>query len=198
MAGAVHATHGPCAWGCVAVWDCEQRRVVAWAVARENIPLPYKPGRLAFSVSPPITAALLRLPQDAHPEALIVHGHGLAHPRRYGLACHLGMLHRLPTVGVAQELLVGTHDKVPARRGEWRPVMHDGEIVGAALRTRAEAKVIYVSPGWGVDLEEAVAVVMQATTRYRWPEPVRHARMRLRVAHRKRLQVIWGAPVSHP
>lgn len=171
--------------------------MVAWAVARENIALAYKPGRLAFAVSPAITAALLRLPEDARPEALIVHGHGLAHPRRFGLACHLGLLHQLPTVGVAEKLLVGTHGKVAARRGEWRAVEADGEVVAAALRTRAEAKVIFVSPGWGLSLEEAVQLVMETTARYRWPEPIRHARMRLRVAHRERLRLTWQAPASH-
>lgn len=172
--------------------------MLAWAVARENIALPYKPGRLAFTVSPAITAALLRLPEDARPEALIVHGHGLAHPRRFGLACHLGLLHRIPTVGLAEKLLVGRHEKVPARRGEWRPVEVEGEVVAAALRTRAEAQVVYVSPGWSLSLDEALGLVMEATTRYRWPEPVRHARMRLRVAHRERLRLAWQAPVSHP
>lgn len=158
-------------------------------MAREGVALSYKPGRLAFAVSPAITAALLRLPEEARPEALIVHGHGVAHPRRFGLACHLGLLHRIPTVGVAEKLLVGVHEKVPARRGEWRPVYDGQDIVAAALRSRAEAKVVYVSPGWGLSLEEAIGLVLEATTRYRWPEPIRHARMRLRVAHRERLRL---------
>ena len=189
IAGIVHATRGPCAWACAAVWSPDERSLIAAAVGRENIPLPYRPGRLAYTVSPALTAALLHLPPDARPDALIVHGHGTAHPRRFGLACHVGAMHRLPTVGVAEKLLVGEHEKVPAERGAWRPVMVDGEVVGAALRTRAEAKPLYVSPGWGLDLEEAVALVRAATGRFRWPEPIRHARMRLKAAIRHRLEL---------
>ena len=189
IAGIVHATRGPCAWACAAVWSADERSLIAVAVGRENIPQPYRPGRLAYAVSPAVTAALLHLPPDAQPDALIVHGHGTAHPRRFGLACHVGAIHRLPTVGVAENLLVGEHEKVPAERGAWQPVLVDGEVVGAALRTRAEAKPLYVSPGWGLNLDEAIALVMAATARFRWPEPIRHARMRLKPAIRHRLEL---------
>lgn len=189
VGGVAHASHGLCAWGCVAVWDTEARRGVSWIVARENIALPYSAGRLAYSVSPAITAAYLRIPESVRPEVLIVHGHGRAHPRRFGLASHVGMIHRLKTVGVANKLLVGAHERVPARRGEWRPVVDADEVVGAAVRLRAEAKVMYVSAGWGCDLEEAVEVALAASTRYRWPEPVRRARMRLKAAHPRRLEL---------
>ncbi len=189
VAGAVHATRGPCAWAVVALWDPAVRRLLCHAIARENLPVPYRPGRLAYAVAPAITAALLRLPHDASPDALLVHGHGLAHPRRFGLACYLGRLHRLPAVGVAEKLLVGEHAPVPAQRGLWAPVLYEGDVVGAALRTRAEAKVLYVSPGWGCTVEEAVALALAATGPYRWPEPLRQARMRLRPALRRRLEL---------
>ncbi len=188
VGGAAHASHGPCAWGCVEVWDTDVRRDVAWVVARENVSLPYSPGRLAYSVSPAISAALLRLPAHLRPEVLLVHGHGTAHPRRFGLASHLGMIHGLTTVGVADKLLVGSHDPVPARRGEWRPVVVGEEVVGAAVRIRAEAKAMYVSPGWGCGLEAAIEFAM-AAARYRWPEPIRLARMRLKAAHPRRLEL---------
>ena len=189
LGGAAHASYGLCAWGCVAVWDADARRDVAWVVARENTSLPYSPGRLAYSVSPAISAALLRLPDHLRPEVLLVHGHGLAHPRRFGLASHLGRTHVLMTVGVAEKLLVGKHAPVPARRGEWRPVVVGEEIVGAAVRIRAEAKAMYVSPGWGCDLEAAIEAVMSAASRYRWPEPLRTARARLKAAHPRRLEL---------
>jgi deoxyribonuclease V len=189
IGGAAHDSHGLCAWGSVAAWDAETREVIAWAVARENVSLPYSPGRLAYSVSPAISAALLRLPAHVQPEVLLVHGHGTAHPRRFGLASHLGMIHRIATVGVAEKLLIGEHEPVPALRGEWRPIVVGGEVVGAAVRTRAEAKVMYVSPGWGCGLEAALEVVMAATLRFRWPEPIRLARMRLKAAHPRRLEL---------
>lgn len=189
LAGAVHATRGPCAWAAAALWDPAARKLLGHTIARENLPVPYRPGRLAYAVAPAITAALLRLLDHAFPDALLVHGHGLAHPRRFGLACYLGQLHRLRTVGVAEKLLVGEHAPVPAQRGLWAPVLHEGEVVGAALRTRAEAKVLYVSPGWGCTVEEAVALALTAAGRYRWPEPLRHARMKLRHALRRRLEL---------
>jgi len=189
LGGAAHDSHGLCAWGSVAVWDADARREVSWVVARENLALPYSPGRLAYSVSPAVTAALLRLPDGARPEVLLVHGHGTAHPRRFGLASHVGMIHRLTTVGVADDLLVGAHEPVPARRGEWRPVLVGDEVIGAAVRTRAEAKPMYISPGWGCDLEAALEIVLAASTRFRWPEPIRLARGRLKAAHPRRLEL---------
>jgi len=122
------------------------------------------------------------------PNAVLIHGHGLAHPRGFGLACHVGLMHRVKTVGVAEKLLVGEHEKVPAKRAEWRPVIVNAKPIGAALRTRAEAKVLYISPGWMCDVDEAVDLVMACIRRYRWPEPLRHARMRLHSAIRHRLE----------
>lgn len=188
IAGAVHATRGPCAWAAVAVWDTSTSAVAAHAVARENLAVPYRPGRLAYAVSPALSAALLHLPHDMDLAALIVHGHGIAHPRGFGLACHVGMMHQLTTVGVAEKLLVGQHAPVPPRRGAWSPVTHDGAVVGAALRTRPEAKILYVSPGWACGLRQAIDIVMAAIGRYRWPEPIRAARMRLKPAIRRRLE----------
>ncbi len=188
IAGAVHATRGLCAWGSVSVWNRAEREEVEGRVARENLPQPYRPGRLAYAVGPAISAALARL-KECRPGALIVHGHGIAHPRFFGLACYLGWMHKIVTVGTAERLLVGEHEFVPPERGQWRPVLVDGTVVGAALRTRDEAKPIYVSPGYGCDVEGAVALVMAATARYRWPEPIRRARMRLKAFHRRRLEM---------
>ncbi|MCD6351724.1 MAG: endonuclease V, partial [Armatimonadetes bacterium] len=149
----------------------------------------YRPGRLAYAVGPAVSAALLRLLEELGPVPVLVHGHGQAHPRRFGLACYLGRLHGLVTVGVAEKLLVGEHEPVPARRGAWKPVVEGSEVLGAALRTRAEAKVLYVSVGHGCELEEAIELVMLACRRYRWPEPLRQARMRLKPAIRRRLDL---------
>jgi deoxyribonuclease V len=99
------------------------------------------------------------------------------------------MLHQTKTVGVAERLLVGAHAKVPPARGAWEPVVHEGCVIGAAVRTRPDAKIVYVSPGWGCELEEAIDLVMAATVRYRWPEPLRYARMQLKTAIRRRLEL---------
>src|SRR5579871_1690842 len=115
---------------------------------------PYIPGLLSFREVPPLLQAWTRL--TLRPEALIADGQGLAHPRRFGLACHLGLVLDLPTVGVAKTLFVGTHDPVPDRVGEWTPIHHQGEVVGAALRTRSGVSLVFVSVGHRVDLPSAI------------------------------------------
>ncbi len=134
---------------------------------------PYVPGLLSFREAPAILAALGKL--EHLPDLLVCDGQGLAHPRRFGIACHLGVLTDLPTIGVAKKRLIGTHDEPPEARGDWVSLMHRGDIVGAVLRSRAGVKPIYVSCGHRVSLETAVDLVMRCTTRYRLPETTRRA-----------------------
>lgn len=134
---------------------------------------PYVPGLLSFREAPAILAALEEL--DGLPDVLLCDGQGLAHPRRFGIACHLGVLTDLPSIGVAKKRLVGTHEDPPDIRGRWAPLVHQDEIVGAVLRTRAGVKPVYVSCGHRVSLETAVELVMGCTTRYRLPETTRRA-----------------------
>ena len=134
---------------------------------------PYVPGLLSFREAPAILAALEKL--DHLPDLLVCDGQGLAHPRRFGIACHLGVLTGLPAIGVAKKRLVGTHGEPPEARGEWVSLIHKGDVVGAVLRSRAGVKPIYVSSGHRVSLETAVDLVMQCTTRYRLPETTRRA-----------------------
>jgi len=134
---------------------------------------PYVPGLLSFREAPAILAALGKL--EHLPDLLVCDGQGLAHPRRFGIACHLGVLTDLPSIGVAKKRLIGTHDEPPEARGDWVSLMHKGEIVGAVLRSRAGVKPIYVSCGHRVGLETAVDLVMRCTTRYRLPETTRRA-----------------------
>ena len=134
---------------------------------------PYVPGLLSFREAPAILAALDEL--ERLPDLLVCDGQGLAHPRRFGIACHLGVLTGLPAIGVAKKRLIGTHGEPPEARGEWVSLMHKGDVVGAVLRSRAGVKPIYVSSGHRVSLETAVDLVMGCTTRYRLPETTRRA-----------------------
>lgn len=134
---------------------------------------PYVPGLLSFRETPPLLEAWSRL--TVKPDALLADGQGLAHPRRFGLACHLGLLLDLPTVGVAKSLLVGTYQPVPEAVGSWSPILHQGETVGAALRTRAGVSPVFVSIGHRIDLPGAIALVLRCGGKTRVPETTRQA-----------------------
>jgi deoxyribonuclease V len=134
---------------------------------------PYIPGLFTFREVPPLLRAFRRL--EARPDALLFDGHGLAHPRRFGLACHAGLLLQAPSVGCAKSRLVGTHGAVGASRGSTADLVLGGDQVGAVLRTRLGVKPVYVSPGHLVDLPSAVALVLATTGRFRIPEPIRLA-----------------------
>jgi deoxyribonuclease V len=134
---------------------------------------PYVPGLLSFREVPALLPALARLPRA--PDLVLCDGQGLAHPRRFGLASHLGVLLDLPTIGVAKSRLVGAHGPVPEEPGAWVPLEDAGETIGAVLRTKARAKPLYVSIGHRVSLATAVAWVLRCTRGHRLPEPTRLA-----------------------
>ena len=142
-------------------------------VAERPVTFPYVPGLLSFRESPVALAAFETL--AARPDLLIVDGHGFAHPRRFGIACHLGVLLDLPTIGCAKSILVGRADEPGPRPGDWTPLVDRGETIGAALRTRAGVKPIFVSIGHRVSLETAIELVLRCGRGYRLPEPTRLA-----------------------
>ena len=142
-----------------------------WRACRTRFP--YVPGLLSFREAPAALAALGQL--KTSPDILLCDGHGLAHPRRFGLACHLGLLSGLPSIGVAKSLLTGEHAPPAQERGAWTPLLDGGEVIGAALRTRPGAKPVYVSIGHRISLESALQVVLRCTGRYRLPETTRQA-----------------------
>lgn len=142
-------------------------------VARRPASFPYIPGLLSFREIPALLDALARL--GALPDLLLCDGQGLAHPRRFGLACHLGVLTGIPSIGVAKSLLVGEHGPLPHARGSWRPLVHKGEVVGAALRTRTGVAPVYVSIGHKVALATAIDYVLACAPNYRLPETTRAA-----------------------
>jgi deoxyribonuclease V len=144
-----------------------------YQLARLPTQFPYVPGLLSFREIPSILKALERLKQI--PDVLICDGQGLAHPRRLGIASHLGVLTGVPSIGVAKKRLIGEHKVVPDQRGAWVRLYDQGEVIGAVLRTRKGVKPVYVSIGHKVDLPFAIDLVMACTTRYRLPETTRWA-----------------------
>ena len=144
------------------------------ALARLPVAFPYVPGLLSFRECPVILRALEQL--RVAPDVLLCDGHGIAHPRRLGIAAHLGVLTGLPAVGVAKKRLTGRHGEVPEGRGEWTPLLdRAGDTLGAVLRTRVGTRPLIVSPGHRTDLATALELVMACTTRYRLPETTRWA-----------------------
>jgi deoxyribonuclease V len=143
------------------------------ATAEEAALFPYVPGLLAFREGPVVLRALERLKR--RPDALIFDAQGQAHPRRMGLATHLGVLLDLPSVGCAKSRLCGTHAEPREEKGQWVILEDKGDVIGAVLRTRTRVKPVYVSVGHRTDLETAVSLVMSCTTKYRLPETTRWA-----------------------
>ena len=155
------------------VWDVKVKMVVEQHVVRRPVRFPYVPGLLSFREAPAILAVLRKMKSD--PDAFLFDGQGLAHPRRFGLACHVGLLIDRPSLGCAKSLLIGTCDPPASSVGTTTPIRHHGECVGAVLRTRERVKPVYVSIGHRLSLTAAVRTVLAGCTRYRLPEPTRLA-----------------------
>ncbi|EOD69384.1 endonuclease V [Amycolatopsis vancoresmycina] len=147
--------------------------VVEARTHRAKAVFPYEPGLFAFRELPPLLAALGRLERE--PDVLVCDGHGLAHPRRFGLACHLGVLTGRPAFGVGKTRFVGTHGSPGPSRGMSVPLVDAGEEVGAVLRTQDGVKPVYVSAGHRIGLAHACRLTLALTPRYRLPETTRQA-----------------------
>lgn len=160
-------------WAAVALLDGGSLELVGSALAARPTDFPYVPGYLSFREIPAALAALSLL--DEPPDLLMVDGQGIAHPRRLGIAAHLGVLVDLPTVGVAKSRLIGRHEEPDRTRGAWTPLLDKGETIGAVLRTKEGVSPLYVSVGHKVSLEAAIRLVLAAVRRYRLPEPTRLA-----------------------
>ncbi|MGD1919768.1 MAG: deoxyribonuclease V [Pleurocapsa sp.] len=157
----------------VAVLSYPELELVEKAIARIPTAFPYVPGYLSFREIPAILAALPQLKQT--PDLILCDGQGLAHPRRFGLACHLGVLLDIPTIGVAKSRFIGEHEAVPAEKGSWKPLIDNNETIGVVLRSRTNVKPIYVSIGHKISLPTAIDYVMGCLTKYRLPETTRLA-----------------------
>ncbi len=137
------------------------------------IQFPYIPGLLSFREAPAAIKALEKL--EIAPDLILCDGQGLAHPRRFGIACHIGLIADVPTIGVAKSLLVGKYENLSEERGSMADLIHRKEKVGVALQTREKVQPIYVSVGHKISLKTAINYVLQCTPKYRLPETTRLA-----------------------
>lgn len=173
VAGVDVSVKGGVSQAAVVVAIFPELRPVETARASRPTPFPYVPGLLSFREGPVLEEAFERL--ACEPDLFLFDGSGYAHPRRMGLASHLGLWLGRPTVGCSKTRLTGRHDEVPPERGAWAPLLDRGEVVGAALRTRAGTNPVFVSPGHLIDLASAIDLVLRCSPRFRIPEPIRLA-----------------------
>jgi deoxyribonuclease V len=159
--------------GAVVVLRYPELNIVEVKIAKGKITLPYIPGLLSFRESPLILAACDRL--SSIPDLVLIDGQGIAHPRRLGLASHVGLFLDLPTVGCAKSILCGQHQPLAEKAGSHAELLDNGEIIGAALRTKSKVKPIYVSVGHKINLASALHWVINCCRGYRLPEPTRLA-----------------------
>ena len=157
----------------IAILTYPELELVEQAIARISTVFPYVPGYLSFREIPAILAAFPQV--KTVPDLILCDGQGYAHPRHFGLACHLGLLLDIPTIGVAKSRLIGKHEDVPLDKGSWQPLFDQDEIIGVVLRSRTKVKPIYVSIGHKISLPTAISYVMGCLTKYRLPETTRWA-----------------------
>lgn len=155
------------------VWDRVERKLVEVTTATRTVTTPYVSGFLSFREGPAILAAIAKLKQPFG--AITFDGAGIAHPRRCGLATHLGVVLDVPSVGVAKSHLIGKHEDVGGVAGSTATLVDKGEAIGVVLRTRDGVRPLFVSVGHRCDVESAVALAMSCVTKYRVPEPTRLA-----------------------
>jgi deoxyribonuclease V len=161
------------AYAGMVVIDATTMETVDGAGAASAIVFPYVPGLLSFRELPALEPVWERLTR--RPDVIVFDGQGYAHPRRFGLACHGGVLFGVPSVGCAKTILVGEHEPLPPERGARAPLVHKGEVVGTAIRLRDRAAPVFVSPGHMMDVDTAVDVVLAVSAGYREPETTRRA-----------------------
>ncbi|MEA5619891.1 deoxyribonuclease V [Cronbergia sp. UHCC 0137] len=157
----------------VAVLSFPDLQVVETSLAHRPTSFPYIPGFLSFREIPAVLDALEKI--KTIPDIILCDGQGIAHPRRFGIACHLGVIVNIPTIGVAKSRLIGNHEQLPDPKGSWQPLIHQGETIGAILRTRPGVKPLYVSSGHRISLPTAIDYVLRCTPKYRLPETTRIA-----------------------
>jgi len=159
--------------GAVVVYSYPDLRELERRYAEVPLEFPYVPGFLSFREIPVLLAALGKLRQT--PDLLFCDGQGYAHPRRMGLATHLGIVLDLPSIGCAKGLLIGKHERIGPRQGEWSPIRDGAETIGAALRTRTDTAPMYISAGHRVSLETALRLTLSVCDGTRIPKPTREA-----------------------
>jgi len=161
------------AFAAVVVLDLRDLQVLEKATAAKPVSFPYIPGLLSFREGPVVLEALDKL--KSPPDLLLFDGQGIAHPRRFGMACHIGLLTGIPSVGCAKTRLLGDHEEPPRDRGSTADLKENGETLGAVVRTRTDVKPVYISIGHLMDLNDSIRLVLQCCRGYRLPEPLRRA-----------------------
>lgn len=157
----------------VVVLDYPSLALCEWSIARQPTRFPYIPGLLSFREIPTVLDAIAKL--SSLPDLLLCDGQGIAHPRRLGIASHLGLLLDLPAIGVGKSRLIGSYEEPSEEKGAWSPLYDGDEEIGCVLRSRKGVKPLFISPGHRVSLTSARQWVMNCLTRYRLPETTRWA-----------------------
>ena len=168
-----YAVDESCVAGAVTVLDAETLTVVETATALRSVDFPYVPGLLAFREIPALIDALGKL--TCVPDLLVCDGYGLAHPRRFGLACHLGVLTEVPTFGVAKTAFIGTFAEPGQARGDHSDLLENNEVIGRVLRTQPDVKPVFVSVGHRISLDAATDLALRLAPKYRLPETTRES-----------------------
>lgn len=165
----------------IVVLDYSSLELIDTAVYEGKISFPYVPGLLSFREAPLIIEAWKQL--SVKPDIIMVDGQGIAHPRRFGIAAHLGLLFDIPSIGCAKSRLIGSHDILPDKAGSHTLLKDNNETIGAAVRTRNGVKPLYISIGHKIDLAGAIETVFKCCRGYRLPEPTRMAHMAAGTMH---------------
>jgi len=162
-------------YSAIVVLSLPELRIIETASVRTTANFPYVPGLLSFRETPSFLECWGKL--TTKPDALMLDGQGLAHPRRFGIACHIGLILDLPTLGCAKSILVGQHGELGLEAGSQSPLVDKNEVLGVALRTKKNVAPVYVSAGHRMDLNSAVELTLRSVTKYRQPEPTRQAHL---------------------
>ena len=173
IAGADVAKKGKYLFGSVAVLSFPDLMLLDQSHAEQREPIPYVPGFLSYRELPVLEKAFRRV--EKKPDLILVDGQGIAHPRRLGLASHLGVVLNVPTIGCAKSHLYGDYEMPGARRGSYTFLKAKNNKIGLVLRTRDNVKPLFVSPGHLIDVDGCLCIILLATPRYRIPEPIRQA-----------------------
>jgi deoxyribonuclease V len=161
--------------GAVVILSYPALKLVETRVVTHRIDFPYVPGLLSFREAPLVLAAFKKI--SITPDLVFVDGQGIAHPRRMGIASHLGLILGIPTIGCAKSRLCGEHEMPGKLAGSHAELKDNGEVIGAVLRTKSGVKPLYVSIGHMIDLPSAIRYIMACCRGYRLPEPTRLAHL---------------------
>jgi deoxyribonuclease V len=157
----------------IAVLTFPDLRLIDQAIVKIKTTFPYVPGYLSFRELPAVLLAVQQL--TVSPDIYLCDGQGIAHPRRLGIASHLGVLLDMPTIGVAKSRLIGTYQEPGHKKGNYSPLYDNDEQIGVVLRTRSDVKPLFISPGHRVSIESAIQITLACTPKYRLPETTRQA-----------------------